>query len=127
MEILSSRTLLISPDPAALTEFYRDRLGLAIAREYPGGTVFHAGAGFLEVPAHLSADAPTTAGDILWLQVRDVAAAHTALAAAGVDIRKAPETKPWGLIEMTIADPDGRKIIVVEIPSDHPLRRDVRK
>ena len=127
MEILSSRTLLISSDPAALTEFYRDRLGLAVAREYPGGTVFHAGAGFLEIPAHLSADAPAHAPDILWLQVRDVAAVHRDLAAKDVRILAAPEIKPWGLIEMTIVDPDGRKLIVVEIPADHPLRRDVRK
>ena len=126
MEILSSRTLLISADPAALTAFYRDALGLAIAREYPGGTVFHAGAGFLEVPAHLSDDAgPAT--DILWLQVRDLVAAHRELEARGVPILAAPETKPWGLLEMTAADPDGRKLILVEIPADHPLRRDVRK
>lgn len=127
MEILSSRTLLISADPTALTVFYRDRLGLAVAREYPGGTVFHAGAGFLEIPAHLADTTVARPTDTLWLQVRDIAAAHRDLDAAGVPTLAAPETKPWGLIEMTIADPDGRKIILVEIPADHPLRRDVRK
>lgn len=129
MEILSSRTLLISSEPARLTSFYRDRLGLAVAREYPGGTVFHAGAGFIEIPAHLAPDtaADATVGAMLWLQVRDAAAARNELAAAGVPIVAEPETKPWGLIEMTVNDPDGRRLIVVEIPSDHPLRRDVRE
>lgn len=132
MEILSSRTLLISPAPAVLTSFYRDQLGLAVAREYPGGTVFHAGAGLIEIPAHLAADVSAADGtggrpdDMLWLQVRDATASRGALAAAGVPIIAEPETKPWGLIEMTVADPDGRHLIIVEIPSDHPLRRDVR-
>ncbi|WFN92009.1 VOC family protein [Gordonia sihwensis] len=126
MEILSSRTLLISPDPEALTAFYRDRLGLAVAREYPGGTVFHAGTGLIEIPAHMAATAAGETGDVLWLQVRDIAATREALAAEQVPIVAEPETKPWGLIEMTVADPDGRRLIVVEIPADHPLRRDVR-
>ncbi|EGD55214.1 VOC family protein [Gordonia neofelifaecis] len=127
MEILSSRTLLISRDPVALTAFYRDRLGLAIAREYPGGTVFHAGTSLIEIPAHMATSSDVDAGDVLWLQVRDVAATAEELGAAGVPIVAGPETKPWGLIEMTASDPDGRRLIVVEIPADHPLRRDVRE
>lgn len=126
MEIVTSRVLLRSPDPARLTAFYRDVLDLPIAREYPGGTVFHAGNGLLEIPAHLPADA-VPATDLLWLQVRDVAGAHAELADAGVPIVAAPETKPWGLIEMTVHDPDGRALIVVQIPDRHPLRRDTRR
>lgn len=124
MEILTSRTLLTSPDPQSLTSFYRDVLGLAIAREYPGGIVFHAGAGLIEIPAHMPAE--TVGGDVLWLQVRDVAAARDELAGLAVPIAAEPETKPWGLIEMTVHDPDGRSLILVEIPADHPLRRDLR-
>ncbi|MCF8587073.1 VOC family protein [Gordonia liuliyuniae] len=124
MEILTSRTLLTSTDPQALTAFYRDVLGLAIAREYPGGTVFHAGAGLIEIPAHMPAHDGT--GDVLWLQVRDVAAARDDLVGADVPIVAEPETKPWGLIEMTVHDPDGRSLILVQIPADHPLRRDLR-
>ena len=30
--------------------------------------------------------------------------------------------EPWGLIEMWIADPDGTRIVLVEVPADHPLR-----
>ncbi len=38
----------------------------------------------------------------------------------------APATEPWGLIEMWIEDPDGTRIVLVEVPAGHPLRRDPR-
>src|SRR6266545_3560010 len=34
--------------------------------------------------------------------------------------------EPWGLVEMWIEDPDGVPIVFVEVPADHPLRRDPR-
>ena len=37
-----------------------------------------------------------------------------------------PAAEPWGLTEMWIEDPDGVRIALVEVPADHPLRRDVR-
>jgi catechol 2,3-dioxygenase-like lactoylglutathione lyase family enzyme len=37
-----------------------------------------------------------------------------------------PATEPWGLTEMWIEDPDGIRIVLVEVPADHPLRRDPR-
>lgn len=40
-------------------------------------------------------------------------------------IRK-PQQEPWGLVEMWIADPEGVRIVLVEVPKDHPLRRDQR-
>ncbi|MDR2280819.1 MAG: VOC family protein [Gordonia sp. (in: high G+C Gram-positive bacteria)] len=124
MEVLTSRILLTSPEPENLTAFYRDRLGLAIAREYPGGVVFHVGNSHIEIPAHMPAG--QSGSDVLWLQVRDIRSEHDRLAADGVPIVSEPETKPWGLVEMSGADPDGRTIIIVEIPADHPLRRDQR-
>jgi predicted enzyme related to lactoylglutathione lyase len=63
---------------------------------------------------------------MIWLQVRDVRAEHARLAAAGVTIVREPIREPWGLIEMWIEDPDGVRIVVVEVPADHPLRRDPR-
>ena len=63
---------------------------------------------------------------MIWIQVRDVHAEHARLAAAGVPIVRAPATEPWGLIEMWIQDPDGIRIVLVEVPADHPLRRDPR-
>ena len=56
----------------------------------------------------------------------DVHAEHDRLAVAGVRVLREPMTEPWGLIEMWIEDPDGVRIVLVEVPADHPLRRDSR-
>jgi lactoylglutathione lyase len=32
----------------------------------------------------------------------------------------------WGLHEMHVTDPDGTTLIFVQIPAEHPLRRDAR-
>jgi predicted enzyme related to lactoylglutathione lyase len=72
------------------------------------------------------APGPTAAPVMIWLQVRDVRAEHDRLAAAGVRILREPVVEPWGLIETWIEDPDGIKIVLVEVPADHPLRRDQR-
>ena len=125
MEVLSSRVLLHPTDLERSRAFYRDALGLAIYREFGGGagrgTVFFLGGGFLEVSGH--AETPPAPGLELWLQVRDLAATHRMLAARGVPILRKPERMPWGLEEMWIADPDGVRICLVEVPEDHPLRR----
>jgi catechol 2,3-dioxygenase-like lactoylglutathione lyase family enzyme len=126
VEILSSRTILRPRDYATTLSFYRDILGLATAREYPGGTVFFAGQGLIEVAAHGAADTPSTFDGALWLQVRDLTAAQTELVLAGVKINREARQEPWGLHEMWIADPDGIPIVLVQIPEDHPLRRDTR-
>jgi len=124
MEVLSSRVLLRPMDPERSRAFYRDHLGLAIYREFgtglERGTVFFMGNGLLE----LSGRSAAPPGDALrlWLQVRDLAAAHRELEAAGVRVLREPRREPWGLDEMWIADPDGVPIAVVEIPPEHPLR-----
>lgn len=127
MEILSSRVLLRSVDPERLQHFYRNQLRLAVAREYPGGLVFHVGNGLIEVPGHMSSEVGGAPSDtVLWLQVRDATATERELRAAGVQITRPPLTEPWGLIEMHAADPDGRALIFVEVPATHPLRLDNR-
>ena len=123
VEILSSRVILRPADYDVTLSFYRDALGLGIAREYPGGTVFFAGQGLIEIAAH---GEPGTFGGALWLQVRDIEGAAAELTAAGVTIDRRPVTEPWGLVEMWISDPDGVPVVVVEIPAVHPLRRDTR-
>jgi hypothetical protein len=45
---------------------------------------------------------------------------------AGVPIVREPAAEPWGLTEMWIEDPDGIRIVLVEVPAGHPLRRDTR-
>ena len=127
MDVLSSRVLLRPSDPERSRAFYRDTLGLAVAREFGPpehrGTVFFLGNGLLEVSGQ-SAVPPQ--GLALWVQVRDVEAEHQRLAAAGVVVRRPPQVEPWGLAEMWIEDPDGIAIVVVQVPEDHPLRRDQR-
>lgn len=126
MEILSSRLILRPADYPTTLRFYRDTLGLAIAREYPGGTVFFAGQSMVELAAHGGPAGPSTFHGALWLQVRDLQDVHAELTRAGVPIARAPQQEPWGLHEMWIADPDGIPIVLVQVPADHPLRRDTR-
>jgi hypothetical protein len=40
----------------------------------------------------------------------------------GVTPEAEPELKPWGLLEMTVRDPDGLALIFVEAPLEHPRR-----
>jgi catechol 2,3-dioxygenase-like lactoylglutathione lyase family enzyme len=121
VEILAGRVLIRPVDPDRTLAFYRDVLGLAVYREFPGGTVFFLGGGYLEVSG--AAEQPAGPAVALWLQVRDLAAAHREL--AGHVVRE-PRLEPWGLREMWVADPDGTRIVLVEIPAEHPLRRDTR-
>lgn len=123
MEVLAARVLVRPADTARSTAFYRDVLGLAVYREFPGGTVFFLGGGYLEVSGR-GAGAEGPVG--LWLQVRDLAAAHHELRARGATVLREPRREPWGLDEMWIADPDGVRIAVVEVPPEHPLRGDRR-
>ena len=68
-------------------------------------------------------------GDALaiWIQVRDVHAEHRRLLDSEVPILREPRHEPWGLVEMWVADPDGVRIVLVEVTEDHPLRRDQRE
>ncbi|MFC4857737.1 VOC family protein [Actinophytocola glycyrrhizae] len=125
MEFLMSRMILHPRDPATTLAFYRDTLGLAVYREFPGGTVFFLGNGFLEV----SGRGETGPGPdvVLWLQVRDITETARQFTERGVPVERGPEKEPWGLVEMWVRDPDGLRIVVVEVPSDHPIRRDQRR
>ncbi|MGH3799544.1 MAG: VOC family protein [Pseudonocardiaceae bacterium] len=120
MEVLSSRILLHPRNRQHVTAFYRDVLGLAVHREFPGGTVFVLGGGFLEVSGQSAAD--PSAATAVWLQVRDLTATAAELIQRGVEVLREPRREPWGLDEMWIADPDGLRLVIVEVPADHPLR-----
>jgi predicted enzyme related to lactoylglutathione lyase len=125
MEVLSSRVLVRPTDFERSFRFYAENLGLHVYREWSSGStmgvVFFLGGGFLE----LSGSSRTGASESvsLWLQVRDVDAVGSELGEAGVDIIEPPTDKPWGLREMQIRDPDGLRIVIVEVPETHPLRR----
>ncbi|MFF9784119.1 hypothetical protein YWIDRAFT_07765 [Streptomyces sp. SceaMP-e96] len=124
VHVLSSRVLLRPADPERSRAFYGKALGLEIYREFgmgpERGTVYFLGGGFLEVSGH--AAGPATGTLQLWLQVADAAEAHQELLAHGVEVLREPVQEPWGLIEMWIADPDGHRIVLTQVPADHPLR-----
>jgi catechol 2,3-dioxygenase-like lactoylglutathione lyase family enzyme len=128
MDVLSSRILLRPADPVRSHRFYRDHLGLAVYREFgppdQPGVVYFLGQGLLEVSGRSAG--PPGQSVMIWLQVRDVRAEHERLAAAGVPVLREPVAEPWGLTEMWIEDPDGVRFVLVEVPRDHPLRRDPR-
>lgn len=125
MEFLSSRLIIRPRDRERSLAFYRDVLGLAVYREFPGGTVFFLGNGHLEISGRgHGAPGPDLA---IWAQVRDLDATVAALREHGVAIDREPRLEPWGLRESWLADPDGIKIVLVEVPPEHPMRRDSRR
>lgn len=122
MEILASRFLIRPKDYERSLAFYRDEVGLAIFRDYKFGTVFFLGQGLLELAGHGGPDA----GGTLWLQVRDIYATQAELIDRAVPIEREARQERWGLHEMHVLDPDGVLLIFVQVPSEHPLRHDVR-
>ncbi|MFD3842346.1 VOC family protein [Streptomyces sp. NPDC058642] len=124
VHVLSGRILLHPTDPERSRVFYGEQLGLGVYREFgtgpERGTVYFLGGGFLELSGR-SETRPSPAVQ-LWMQVADVTAAHEELVAKGVEIVRPPVKEPWGLIEMWITDPDGCRIVLVEVPEDHPIR-----
>ncbi|MET8504950.1 VOC family protein [Streptomyces sp. NPDC004787] len=126
MHVLSSRILLRPTDPERSRRFYGETLGLPVYREFgtgpERGTVYFLGGGFLELSGRATAPPPDP-GPRLWLQVADVHAAREELRGRpDARVLREPVTEPWGLIEMWLADPDGVRIAVVEVPEGHPLR-----
>ncbi|WP_051471085.1 VOC family protein [Patulibacter minatonensis] len=124
MEVLASRLLLHPRDHAVSRRFYEDTVGLGVFREFGTpehpGIVFFVGSGLLELSGH-GTDVPSPATRLL-LQVRDLDREFGRLRDAGVPVLHKPERKPWGLLEATVADPDGLQVVLVQIPEDHPQR-----
>ena len=128
IEVLASRFMIHPRDYDRSVAFYREVLGLHPMREFGRGAgrgiVFFVGGGYLELTGS-STEGPTSFNE-LWLQVRDVSATERTLRDAGVPIIESAVLKSWGLIEMRAIDPDGLVLIFVEVPEDHPMRRDHR-
>ena len=128
MDVLSSRILLRPRDLDRSRRFYRDVLSLAVYREFGApddpGVVFFPGLGLLEVSGPAAGSPGRSV--LIWLQVRDVRAGHARLAAGRRPGHPGARDGVLGLIEMWIEDPDGLRIVLVEVPADHPLRRDPR-
>ncbi len=136
MDVLSARTIIHPTDLERTLAFYGELLDLPVAREFGAGVgrgvVFFAGGGYLEVVGERPAKDRTRATEqtappyALWLQVRSVGETVAELERKGVAILREPVLEPWGLVEAWIDDPDGLRIHLVEVPPEHPLRRDPR-
>ena len=125
VEILTSRMLLRPTDLGRSLRFYEQTVGLAIYREWGSGSsrgvvFFLGGGGLLELSA--GGGRPASDAVSLVLQVRDVHATREHMVHSGVTVQEEPELKPWGLLEMTVHDPDGLALIFVEVPPGHPRR-----
>lgn len=126
MEILTSRVLLRPTDIGRSQHFYEHTIGLAIYREWGTGPArgvvfFLGGGGLLEISG--TGSEPPSPAISLVLQVRDIGASYRRLTEHDVTVDAEPEQKPWGLIEMSLRDPDGLALILVEVPPQHPRRR----
>ena len=124
------RTIFRCRDLGVARRFWEDTLGLAVAREYGvagevTGVVLFAGGGFVELTTSASTVAEGSGSAVVWLQVADVRSEEARLVAAGVAIDRPSERMPWGLVECWLSAPDGVRIVLVETPPDHPLRRRV--
>jgi predicted enzyme related to lactoylglutathione lyase len=143
MEVVTTRTIVHPTDVERSLAFYGEVLDLPIAREFGSGAargvVFAAGGGFIEVVAAAGAGHGNESSDrtplrpsgqdasvALWLQVRSAAHALAEVESRGATVLRQAVLEPWGLIEAWIEDPDGLRIHLVEVPDDHPLRRDLR-
>jgi predicted enzyme related to lactoylglutathione lyase len=137
MDVLASRTIIRPSDLDRSLAFYGEGLHLPVAREFGQGAgrgvVFFAGGGMIEVvgtgppqPTKGGQPTPEAGRVVLWLQVRSLDVAVAELGGRGVVVIRPPTREPWGLVEAWIDDPDGLRIHLVEVPADHPLRRDQR-
>ena len=124
------RTIFRCRDLSRSRHFWEDLLGLTVAREYGTdgrvlGVVLFAGGGSIELTTGDAAGPDRSDDAIVWLQVADVHSEEQRLVGLGVSIDRPTQRMPWGLVECWLSDPDGVRIVLVETPPDHPLRRRV--
>lgn len=112
-------TFLPTRNLDAATHFYRNLLGLPLARDQGTCRIFRASPnGYLGFCTHLHA--PTPQGVILTLVHEDVDGWHARLAAAGVHITCAPVHNPkYAIYHFFFEDPDGYMLEIQRF--DKPL------
>lgn len=102
----------------SMARWYRHVLGLPVVSERPGFVAFAWQGVRLTVTVHSDIHGP--ARDPLRIMINlatdDIAAAHRALADAGVRFLRPPEREHWGGWVATMEDPDGNLIQLLEFP-----------
>jgi predicted enzyme related to lactoylglutathione lyase len=119
-----SAVRLFARELAPCLPFYRDRLGLKLraGSAADGYLVFDGGAGVELIVEAVDADAPADEQALLArftglsLLVADIEREYTRLVAAGVPNHGAPEQQFWGGWLLTIEDPAGNQLQLVQRP-----------
>jgi catechol 2,3-dioxygenase-like lactoylglutathione lyase family enzyme len=116
-ELHGLQPVLAVSDLADSVRFYCDVLGLELDflwGEPPHyGRVKHLGHG-APIYLHLSQAEPGSAvrpAELRFHVGRDVDGLYAAYAALGADVGEPPTTRPWGLREFELRDPDGHLLI----------------
>ena len=112
IELLQFRPSLFVADVARSTAFYRDVIGMPVHVEFPDGSFAMLGGHGAAELALVAHDAPPQ-GEA-YLYVRGVEALLARCEAAGFEITRPLETKPWGLRDFVVRDPDGHLIGIGE-------------
>jgi predicted enzyme related to lactoylglutathione lyase len=97
--------------------FYRDVLGLTPRSDRPGFINFEWGGIRLTISTHSEVDGVATdpLRVMVNLEVTDITATASRLAAAGVSFSREPSEEPWGGWIATFDDPDGNTIQLMQL------------
>ena len=104
-----------SEDPARLTAFYRDVVGLA-SNPQLGETAFDAGGTAFLIDGHSETKGPAKEPQRVLINffVDDLASEQQRLEGQGVRFVRSAGHEPWGGIISTFADPDGNYCQLIE-------------
>jgi catechol 2,3-dioxygenase-like lactoylglutathione lyase family enzyme len=106
--------VVVVSDPGAAREFYRDFLGMRVAMDEDGMTMFASTTVpttqlIVAWPSPTAVDPALTDVDVSF-EVDDVDAARTAADRAGWTVVRETRDEPWGIRRFFVRDPSGRTI-----------------
>lgn len=115
MDIESFNINITSEDPARLTAFYRDVVGLPVHEEMGDGA-FEVGGAALLVDGHSETRGPAKEPQRVLINffVADLAAEQSRLEQQGVEFIRTAGREYWGGVISTFLDPDGNYLQLIE-------------
>jgi len=97
--------------------FYRDKLGFALGHVYPDFRYAVMKRDDIELHFYGCDDRHIAENTSCYLRVSAIAALWSEYRKRGVDVRPL-ETKPWGMMEFEVIDPDGNLLRFGESPGE---------
>jgi catechol 2,3-dioxygenase-like lactoylglutathione lyase family enzyme len=97
--------------------FYRDKLGFAVGRVYADSRYAILERDDVELHLYGCDDCHIAENTSCYLRVQAIAALWSEYRNRGVDVRPL-ETKPWGMTEFEVIDPDGNLLRFGESPME---------